>query len=181
MSVGEIDGADFGVDSRYVSKEDMLSDGKALMEARLERMKNVSGEQILWARLLQLKLQMEAYLTDQADIDYKSFTDFLKMYIDTLYSKRSNFAKDLDITPVSLSQVLNNHREPKAEFLQRLMIHSEEVYRNVCPFKKETWFRVYYHEKICNAMSDQDHWMHEEEKHVNISEPLQIYGKLLGK
>ena len=180
-STGEVEGAEFGVDSIYASKKEKLSDGKALMEARLERMNNVSEEKILKARLLQLKLQMEEYLEKQVYSGLNYFTDSLKMYIDMLYSKRSNFAKDMDISPVSLSQVLNNHREPKVEFLLRLMIHSEEVYKNICPFKKHTWFRVYYHEKICDTMSNQDHWMPEEEKHVNISEPFKVYGKLLGK
>jgi len=54
----EIDGAEFGVDSRYSSKKERLADGKALMEARLKRMKNLSEDQIIKAKLLQLKFRM---------------------------------------------------------------------------------------------------------------------------
>ena len=176
----EMEGAEFGVDSRYASKRDKLSDGKALMEARLKRMNDVSDEQVLWARLTQLKLQMEAFTSNSENPDGSSFTGFLKRYIDMLYSKRSNFAGDMDVSPVSLSQVLNNHREPKLEFLLRLMIHSELVFRNICPFNHDTWFKVYYHERISETISGQKQWRPEEEMHVNISEPMVTYGNLLG-
>ena len=179
--IKEIEGAEFGVNSRYASEMERKSDGEALLEARLHRMREVSDEQVLRARLMQLKLQMEEFISKPVYEDRKRFTDFLKMYIDMLYSKRNNFAKDLDITAVSLSQVLNNHREPKVELLLRLMIHSEEVYKHICPFNKKIWFQVYYHEKICETLSRQNQWGPEEKLHVNISEPVQVYGKLLGK
>jgi hypothetical protein len=126
----EMEGAEFGVDSRYASNKDRLSDGKALMEARLKRMNDVSGEKVLWAKLTQLKLQMD--------------------------------------------------REPKLEFLLRLMIHSEQVFRNICPFNHDTWFKVYYHERISETLSRQKQWRPEEEMHVHISEPMVTYGNLLG-
>lgn len=178
-NVQNIVDAEYGVDSRYTSEKERLSDGKALMEARLLQMNKVSEEQVLWARLSQLKLQMETFISDPGNEEHYSFTGFLKSYIDTLYSKRNIFARDMDISPVSLSQVLNCHREPKLEFLLRLMIHSEQVYRNVCPFRKDTWFKVYYHEKINATLAVQNKWQPEEEKHVNISEPMESYGKLL--
>lgn len=176
----ETEGAEFGLDSRYTSKKESLSEGKALMEARLKRMKHVSEGQVLQARLIQLKLQIEDYIVNPADEDRNYFTDFLTKYIDTLYSRRSNFASDIGISPVSLSQVLNKHREPKVEFMQRLMLHAEQVYKNICPFQKETWFRLYYSEKINETMSRQDQWGPIEEKHVEISEPMETYGKILG-
>jgi len=176
----ETEGAEFGLDSRYVSKKERLSEGKALMEARLKRMKHVSEEQILKARLMQLKLQIEDYLGNPVTEDRNYFTDFLSKYIDTLYSRRSNFARDIGISPVSLSQVLNKHREPKVEFMQRLMLHSDQVYKHIGPFPMETWFRLYYAEKINEIMSRQDQWGPAEEKHVEIREPMETYGKILG-
>ena len=52
----ELEGAEYGVDSRYTSKKDREADGKSLMEARLKRMKNLSEDQITRAKLMQLKL-----------------------------------------------------------------------------------------------------------------------------
>jgi hypothetical protein len=167
-SFKEEEGAEYGVDSRYFSKKERQADSKALMEYRLQRMENVSVDQIIRARLLQLKLRMEEYIQKPVYENHNYFTDFLSSYIDTVYSKRSNFAKDIDITPVRLSQVLNNHREPKNEFILRLMIHSEKTYENVCQFHKMIWYQVYYHEKICDTMSSQEEWRPNVEKHVNI-------------
>ena len=108
--------AEYGVDSRYKSKKERESDAAALMEARLNRMKSLSKDQIIRAKLLQLKLKMEDYLKEPVYDNRNYFSEFLETYIDTIYSKRSGFAKDIDITPVSLSQVINNHRKPKDEF-----------------------------------------------------------------
>lgn len=43
------------VDSRYASDEERIIDGEKLMEARQKRMANVSNDQIVKAKLLQLK------------------------------------------------------------------------------------------------------------------------------
>ncbi|MFO7657080.1 MAG: hypothetical protein R6W78_08435 [Bacteroidales bacterium] len=163
---------EYGIDSRYKSKKERESDATALMEARLMKMKNLSKDQITKAKLLQLKLKMEEYIKNPVYDNQNYFADFLKVYIDSIYSKRSTFAKDIDITPVSLSQVINNHREPKEEFILKLMIHSEKVYKNVCDFHKKTWYQVYFHEKICDTMSNQEQWRPEIEKHIRISEAI---------
>jgi hypothetical protein len=159
---------EFGVDSRYKSIDRKLTDGRNLMEARLKRLNNLSRNQIIKAKLLQLKLKMQEYLSQPVYKEHNFFTSFLSNYIDTIYDKRTMFAKDIDISPVSLSQILNNHREPKEEFMFRLMLHSELAFKNVCEFQKKTWYQVYYHEKICDTMANQDEWRPAEKKHVKI-------------
>ncbi|GLR15994.1 hypothetical protein [Portibacter lacus] len=159
---------EFGVDSRYKSLDKKLSDGKQLMEARLKRLNKLSRSQVINAKLLQLKLRMEDYLKQPNYQEGNFFTNFLTNYIDTIYDKRSMFAKDINITPVSLSQILNNHREPKEEFMFRLMLHSELTYKHICKFQKKTWYQVYYHEKICDTMANQNEWRPTEKKHVKI-------------
>lgn len=160
---------EYGVDSRYTSKSAKETEATALMEARLKRMKNLTNEQIVKAKLMQLKLKMEEYLKKPVYDKQNYFSEFLRFYIDAIYSKRTNFAKDIDIAPVSLSQVINNHREPKEEFIMKLMIHSEKAYKNVCEFHKKTWYQVYYHEKICDTMSSQEEWRPKIEKKVKLS------------
>ena len=54
---------EFGVDSRYASNLEKVADSVALMQARLDRLKNLSKEQIIHAKLIQLKLKMEDYLS----------------------------------------------------------------------------------------------------------------------
>jgi len=167
-----IENAEYGVDSRYKSKKERESEATALMEARLMRMKNLSRDQIVRAKLLQLKLKMEEYVKKPVYDNHNYFSGFLKKYIDIIYPKRSLFAKDIEVAPVSLSQVINNHREPKEEFILKLMIHSEKVYKSICTFHKEIWFQVYYHEKICGTMSNQEHWRPKVERHVKLSETI---------
>ena len=163
---------EYGIDSRYKSDEEHKSDATALMEKRLIRRKNLSKDKIIKAKLLQLKLKMEEYIKSPVHDNQNYFSDFLKFYIDTIYDKRSVFAKDIDITPVNLSQVLNKHREPNEEFIMKLMIHSEKVFENVCKFQKKTWYEVYYNEKICDTMSNQSRWRPLIEKHVKLSEVI---------
>ena len=167
-----IENAEYGVDSRYKSNKERETEATALMEARLMRMKSLSRDQIIRAKLLQLKLKMEEYIKEPMNSNQNYFTEFLKSYIDIIYPKRSLFAKDIDIAPVSLSQVINNHRAPKEEFIMKLMIHSEKVYKNICAFRKRIWFQVYYHEKICDTMSNQAQWRPKVERHVKLSETI---------
>ena len=170
MTRNKIMETEYGIDSRYKSKKEHKSEATDLMEARLERMKNLSKDQITKAKLLQLKLKIDEYIENPVQGNQKYFSYFLKLYIDSIYSKRSNFAKDIDVAPVSLSQVINNHREPQEEFILKLMIHSEKVFKNVCKFPKKYWYQVYFNEKICNTMTNQEKWRPEIEKHVRVSE-----------
>lgn len=160
---------EFGLDSRYSSKKEYETEATALMEARLARMKKLPKDHFIRAKLMQLKLKMEEYISKPVYDNKNHFSEFLKTYIDTIYSTRNGFAQDINITPIRLSQVINKHREPQDEFIMKLMIHSEKVYENICEFHKKTWYQVYYHEKICDAMSSQDNWRPRIEKDVKLS------------
>ena len=161
---------EFGVDSRYEKSEGKALDSITLMEARLERMKRLSKEEVLRAKLLQLKLKMEDYLKAPVYDNQDHFAHFVQSYVDAIYTKRSDFAKDVSITPVFLSQVINSHREPTEEFILKLMIHSEKVFKSVGGFHKKTWYQVYFHEKLCDTMSNQEEWRPRIEEQVKSPE-----------
>jgi hypothetical protein len=158
--------AEFGVDSRYKSKKERSADSVALMEARLDRMKNLSEAEILRAKLLQLKLKMEKYLKEPVYDNQPYFAQFLVTYVDAIYSKRSDFAEDINETANYLSKVINSHREPKEEFILKLMVHSEKAYKTVSEFHNSTWYRIYYLEKLGHTISGQNKWRPEIEKQV---------------
>ena len=164
--------SEFGVDSRYKTIEEKEYDSVALMQARLERMQNLSKEQILRAKLLQLKLKMENYLQEPVYDSQNHFARFLETYIDAIYSKRSDFAEDINVTPNFLSKVINSHREPKEEFILKLMIHSEKVFKKVGEFHNQTWYQIYFHEKLCDTMSSQDKWRPKIEQQVKVTESV---------
>ena len=165
---------EYGIDSRYKSDLESVSEATALMEARLRRMKLLSNDQITKAKLLQLKLKLEEFINHPVYDNHNHFSNFLKFYIDSIYSKRSIFAKDINVDPVSLSQVINNHREPKDEFILKLMIHSEKVYKDVCSFNKKIWYQIYFNNKICEIMAKQEQWQPEIEKQVRVSELTKV-------
>lgn len=167
-----IEDAEYGVDSRYKSKKESESEAALLMEARLERMKNLSKDQIIRAKLMQLKLKMEEYIKQPENDTKSQFSNFLKMYIDTIYANRNKFANDINVSAIKLSQIINNHRKPKDDFLKKLMIHSEKVYKDICKFQKETWYQVYFQEKICDTISSQHKWRPRIEKDVKISHAI---------
>jgi len=163
---------EFGLDSRYLNKEEQEAESKALMEHRLRKMKDLSRDDIIRAKLLQLKLRMEAYLQQPVYDKENHFSEFLKTYVDTLYPVRKIFASDLGVNYMKLIHILNDHRQPNEEFIKKLMIHSELVYKHVGDFQKKTWYQVYFHEKVCDTMSSQDEWRPEVEKEVKLSEGI---------
>lgn len=169
---------EYGLDSRYQSEEEKNSEAVLLMEARLDKMKNLSHGDIAAAKLMQLKLQMDEYLTRPLCEEKGYFLSFLKSYIDIIYKRKSSFASDMDINATRLSQIVNQHREPSTEFFRRLMIHSEKIYERICNFDPKIWYELYYQENLCRMMADQDHWRPQVEEHVTVSEPVSpSYGK----
>lgn len=163
-----LDAIEYGVDARYNSPEQQQKDSEALMEVRRAKIAKMSNEDILRAKLMQLKLQIDEYLNANQDNNQEHFTSFLNTYIDTIYNKQQEFAKDLDITPVSLSQILNKHREPKEEFFKKLMVHSEHVFKAIKGFHKQSWYMIYYRDKINETMAQQDEWGPELEKKIKF-------------
>lgn len=160
---------EFGVDSRYNSIEEREQDSIALMQARLARMTHLSKDQILRAKLLQLKYKMEEYLKEPVYDNQNHFSRFLETYVDVIYSKRSDFARDINITANVLSKIINNHREPREEFILKLMVHSEKVFEQVGEFENTTWYQIYFHEKLGYTMSRQHNWRPEIEKQVKVN------------
>lgn len=158
------------LDSRASSRVDEEKELKALSKARAIRKRNLEAHDIMRARLLQLKLKMEEFLSSNSNSTKSQFPVFLEFYVDTIYPKRKLFAQDIDVNPISLSQVINNHREPKEEFILRLIIHSEKVFKNVCHFRSNTWLEVFLKDKFMETISSEKKWRKEEGKHVKVFE-----------
>lgn len=167
-----VEDPEFGLDSRYTSDEERASEAAMLMEARLKRMKNLSKDQVIRAKLMQLKLQMEESLNHERNENINRFADFLKSYVDIIYTTRKQFARDIGIAPTNLSQVINKHRDPKDEFIKKLMIHSQRVYGNVANFQDEIWFKIYFQQKMSERMANESSWRPMLEKKVQVSEPI---------
>jgi len=168
---------EYAVDSRYSSEEVQKADSVALMKARLERMENLPKEELMKAKLMQLKLKMTDYVENPVYDQRNYFLEFLKIYVGIIYQNKRDFAKDIQVTPVELSQVLNNHRKPKDSFLKKLIVHSERVYEHVCPFSGKVWLEVYHQDQMSKTMNEEAIWRPDIEKQVTLSEPFTPYKK----
>lgn len=56
-----LEAAEYGVDSRYGSQQESRKDGQILMEARKIRIAKLTKQDILRAKLMQLKLQTNLF------------------------------------------------------------------------------------------------------------------------
>ncbi len=158
------------IDSRNLSEKERREISDSLTRAREKRFLERGENEKKAARLLQLKYQMEEYLSSSEIVREAQFPKFLGIYIDTLYDKRKNFAHDLSVTPVLLSHVLNEHREPQESFLQRLIVHSSNSYKSIGDFDIQLWPKVYYQDKIHQFIASKNKWQKEEERFVQGKE-----------
>ena len=157
---------EWAVDSRYHSADEEKREAKALLKARLQRLKNVTEHDILKTKLLQIKWQMEDYVKCGQPNNEYGFAYFLATYVDTLYSKRIDFANDLNVSAVLLSQVIGKHREPSLDFILKLMVHSKKVFSLLEPFDVSVWYRIYLLDKLHHTLANQSAWLKQYEKQV---------------
>jgi hypothetical protein len=149
MDRGNKDIEDFKylIDSRNLGIKEKREERNALLQAREERFRRRSENEIRRARLMQLKYQMEDYVGSSI-FSAPRFADFLRSYIDILYDKQKDFASDMQVTPMAISHVLHRHREPQEEFLFRLIEHSKQTFQELGGFSWELWPKVYYQDKV---------------------------------
>jgi len=124
---------------------------KAQLNAkRKELRQDVTAKDLLLSRLLQLKYQIEDYLTN-ADYDSaRSFGFFLRGYLRSLEKKNKEFANDIDINETELSQILNHHRSPSEKVIIRLELHSNKIIPAIM------WHRLVEKEKEHEIMSNSE-------------------------
>lgn len=162
----DLDDFQYLIDSRNLTDKERGEEREAILKAREARYRDRSENDREIAKLLQLKYQMEEYVNDSKGEDSPHFSRFLKIYVDTLYKKRKDFAADIGISPMELSHILNDHREPKDSFLYRLIVHSQSSFRNLCGFNRNLWPKVFYQDKVRDFMASSEKWKRSEEKFV---------------
>lgn len=156
------------IDSRNVSDHGRQKVSEDITKARLERLKSRSSQEIRNAQLLQLKLKMERFL----EADYHELTgdgfisDCIKDYADILYTRRKDFARDLNIDSNVLSQVINGHRPPHKDMLFKLAIHSEKSFTPILPFKRSTWFDLFQKDNVYRMLVLEKHRFKAAEENV---------------
>jgi len=140
------------------SKQKKEADSQ-LTKARKRVNEELTNEQILYARIMKLRFQMEDYAkSDQFDQDL-TFSYFLKSYIKLRYNTNKKFAGDIELDETELSFILNKHRLPSEKVIARLGLHSN----NTIPAL--SWYRLLEKEREHHFVNN-DKLMEFEDKHV---------------
>ena len=126
---------------RLTAKQKKESDME-LAEALRQRREAMSSEDKVKTKLLQLKFQIEDYIRDSQFDQARTFSYYLKSYIDMLGMKQNELAREIDIKPAVLSQYLNKHRTPPENVMVRLELHSHNL------ISATAWYQLVEKEKV---------------------------------
>lgn len=130
-----------------------------LSNARKKIKAQLSDSQKLYAKVMQLRFQMEDYTkTDEYNKDL-SFASFLRKYIKLNYKINKHFAEDIQLAETELSSILNKGRSPSKKTIVRLELHSS----NAIP--ASIWYKVLEKEKLYELQTNKD-LRQKEEKYV---------------
>lgn len=150
-----------------LSKDQRKLASEQLREARKKTKAQASERDILTAKLMQLKFQLEDYLSNREFESNRRFGYFLKSYLAILGKKRIDFAREIDVHETFLSQLINGRRKPNDNIIIRLELHS-----NKC-IPAEYWFRVVEKERIFEIKTNRQ-LRNEERVHVSNKIPVSI-------
>lgn len=110
-----------------LSQEEKKIADRELAEARHRKRVNMTEQERLLLRLMQLRYRLENYIQREPYDSKYRFSYFLNQYLGIVDKRRKEFAKDIDIHETLLSQLMNNRREPNESIMVRLEIHSSNV------------------------------------------------------
>lgn len=97
------------------------------LKLRLQKLKEMSDQQVLHSELLRMKYLMKDYFNQNVYDEIFSFSNQLKQYINLIKKTHTDFAKDIDIHKTKLSRLLNDREAPNVELMYRLEIHSGKL------------------------------------------------------
>jgi hypothetical protein len=130
-----------------------------LAKARKRTKELLTDEQVLYARIMQLRFQMEDYAKSDKYDQQLTFSYFLKHYIKLGYIINKKFAEDIELDETELSFILNKHRLPSEKVIVRLGLHSN----NIIPAL--SWYKLLEKERE-HLFSNNDKLREFEGKHV---------------
>lgn len=158
-------------DESFVSPQltdaERLKVNQEFAEVRRRAELKKSDSERLFARILQLKFQMEDYVKSDKLDEQMTFGYFLKQYIEASGRKNNEFAEDIDVNPTELSQIVNKHRDPSNKIIMRLEAHSKGI---ILAFY---WYCIYSKDKTLELISN-DRLRIEEGRHVKRTLELSL-------
>lgn len=107
------------------------------LKLRMELLKNMTSEEIMFGELTRMKLLQNDYFKSDSYDTGMSFTAQLKDYMRITRKSQAELCTDIGIEKTKLSKLVNGKIRPNAELMFRLEKHSQ----NTVPALN--WYRVY--------------------------------------
>ncbi|WP_439695371.1 hypothetical protein ACFGVS_20390 [Mucilaginibacter sp. AW1-7] len=145
--------------SKAPATEKERKEEKEFFQERRKKFANRTHQQQIYDKLLQLKFQLEDYISSNQYQDVLNFSYFLSEYVNRQDKKDKDFAAEIDIKPAVLSQYLNNYRKPPEKIVFRLELHSNGMIPAVA------WYKLLQKDKEHEIMTDSSSRT-EESKHI---------------
>ena len=123
-----------------VSPEEQQKIDKEFRKLRFERLKERSQAEVNLSRIMQMKIRLQNYFTQNGFTDQFSFANQLSIYIGITGLKKKEFANIISIHPTKLSRLIKGVDAPNIDLMFRLAIHSND---EIPAFY---WWRLYARE-----------------------------------
>ena len=120
-----------------LSEEEQKKADKEFRELRLRQLKNMTESEILFGRLMKMKLRIKSYLSGNTFSEEYKFSSQLKLYSNIINRTNKEFAEDLAIHQTKLSRILNGRENPNIDLMYRLEEHSSGE------IPAHHWWRIY--------------------------------------
>lgn len=131
-----------------LTKAEKVMEDEAFLVYRKKRLLEMTENQKIVSRLMQLKFELEDYLASPGYNPSRSFSYFLNEYLKIIDRKKKSFAEEIQIHETKLSQVLNDRVEPNEKLFIRLEIHSNNI------FPAFYWFKLIEKRKEFELITD---------------------------
>lgn len=109
---------------------------KEFAALRMQRLRERTDEQKLYADVVQLKYKLENYLNSSDYNEELTFGHFLLEYLRIQNKKQREFAREIDLHDTRLNRILKGAEDPNKQLMYRLEFHSD----NLIPAL--TWWRL---------------------------------------
>ena len=150
-----------------LTKAEKEKEDEAFLAIRKKRLLEMTDQQRMISRLLQLKYQLEDYINSQRYSPIHSFSYFLGEYLKTIDRKKKDFANEINVHETKLSQILNDRVLPNERFIIRLEIHSNSILPAIY------WLKLLEKKKEYDIMSNKK--IRNEEKKF-VKNRIQLFG-----
>lgn len=140
---------DESFDSSWLTQEQREEGAKLTGDFIAKQKAGWTQQDHLESSMLQLKFLIEDYIKSGRYESKQGFAFFLKEYIRRQDKKNSQFAKEISISAVELSQLVNKHREPNWKIIVRLAAHSNQNFPAIM------WFNLHMKDKSVELLENE--------------------------